>query len=34
MPAKAGIHDLTIRLHRVEEKSWMPACAGMTRFKK
>jgi hypothetical protein len=30
MPAQAGIYDLTIRLHRVEEKSWMPACAGTT----
>jgi hypothetical protein len=30
MPAQAGIHDLTIRLHLVEEKSWMQACAGMT----
>jgi hypothetical protein len=30
MPAQAGIHDLTIRLHRIGEKSWMPACAGMT----
>jgi hypothetical protein len=30
MPAKAGIHDLRRRLHPIEEKSWMPACAGMT----
>jgi hypothetical protein len=30
IPAKAGIHDLTIHLHVSEEKSWMPACAGMT----
>jgi hypothetical protein len=30
MPAQAGIHDFSIRLHPVEEKSWMPACAGMT----
>jgi hypothetical protein len=30
MPAKAGIHDLTIYLQFAKEKSWMPACAGMT----
>jgi len=30
MPAQARINDLTIRQHFVEEKSWMPACAGMT----
>jgi hypothetical protein len=30
MPAKASIHDLRRRLHLIEEKSWMPACAGMT----
>jgi len=30
MPAQAGIHDLTIRLHCVEEKTWMPASAGKT----
>ncbi len=30
MPAKAGIHDFTISQHFVEEKSWIPACAGMT----
>jgi hypothetical protein len=27
MPAHAGIHDF---LCRNEDKSWMPACAGMT----
>jgi hypothetical protein len=35
MPAKApwaprGIHDLTISQRFVAEKSWIPACAGMT----
>jgi hypothetical protein len=30
IPAKAGIHDLTISQHFVEEKSWIPAFAGMT----
>jgi hypothetical protein len=30
MPTKAGIHDLTIYLQFAKEKSWMPACAGMT----
>ncbi len=30
IPAKAGIHDLTIHLHLAEDKSWMPAYAGMT----
>jgi len=30
MPAKAGIHDLKIGQHFFEEKSWIPACAGMT----
>ncbi len=28
--APRGIHDLTIHPPRVKEKSWMPACAGMT----
>jgi hypothetical protein len=28
--AKAGIHDLTIHPQFAEEKSWMPAYAGMT----
>jgi len=30
IPAKAGIHDLTIHPQFAEEKSWMPAYAGMT----
>jgi hypothetical protein len=30
IPAQAGIHDLTILVQLAEEKSWMPACAGMT----
>jgi len=30
MPAQAGIHEFAKRLHLVEKKSWIPACAGMT----
>jgi hypothetical protein len=30
MPAQAGIHDLSHLLQLVGEKTWMPACAGMT----
>jgi hypothetical protein len=37
MPAKAGIHDFSVNVTKAldpgaAKKSWMPACAGMTRF--